>query len=77
MTGLQAIASFTPGFRQILGTTPLGPVDLLVMAGGVLVPLIVNESLKPPMPEDIILDEEEMNETPSINEEEIDEGDLA
>jgi Ca2+-transporting ATPase len=50
MAGLQAVVSVLPGFRQILGTAPMGPLDLLVIAGGVLGPLAVNEAMKPPMP---------------------------
>ncbi len=77
MAGLQAIVSLAPGARRILGTAPMGAFDLLVIAGGVLGPLIVNEALKPAMPEDITLDEEEMNEIPPVNEEETHERDLA
>jgi Ca2+-transporting ATPase len=62
MAGLQAIVSVVPGFRQLLGTAPMGVVDLLVIAGSVLGPLAVNETMKPAMPE-IIEDDEEMNET--------------
>jgi Ca2+-transporting ATPase len=59
MAGLQAIVSFLPGPRQILGTAPMGLIDLFVIAGGVLGPLVVNEALKPPMPKLITVEEEE------------------
>ena len=36
--------------RRLLGTTPLGLVDLLVIGGGVLLPLVVNELTKPKPP---------------------------
>jgi Ca2+-transporting ATPase len=62
MAGLQALVSVVPGFRQILGTAPMGVADLLVIAGSVLGPLAVNETMKPAMPE-IIVDNEEINET--------------
>jgi Ca2+-transporting ATPase len=68
MAGLQAIVSIVPGFRQVLGTAPMGIGDLLVIAGGVLGPLAVNEALKPAMPV-LIEEEEEMGETLTADEE--------
>ena len=47
MIGLQVLVSIIPGARRLLGTTPLGIGDLAVMAGGVVLPLIINESTKP------------------------------
>ncbi|MEN8167474.1 MAG: HAD-IC family P-type ATPase, partial [Pseudomonadota bacterium] len=47
MGGLQALVSILPGARRLLGTSPLNPVDLLVIAAGVILPLIVNEASKP------------------------------
>jgi len=70
MAGLQALVSFLPGFRQILGTAPMGVVDLAVIAGGVLGPLIVNEALKPPMPQLIDWDESEIIDISTESEEE-------
>ena len=50
MAGLQAIVSIMPGFRRLLGTAPMGVMDLLVVLGSVLLPLAVNEASKPAMP---------------------------
>jgi Ca2+-transporting ATPase len=50
MSGLQALVSLLPGARRLLGTAPLGPLDLLAIAAGVVVPLIVNEATKPAPP---------------------------
>jgi Ca2+-transporting ATPase len=50
MGGLQALVSLLPGARRLLGTAPLGAVDLLVIAAGVLVPLLINEATKPTPP---------------------------
>ena len=47
MIGLQVLVSIVPGARRLLGTTPLGIGDLAAIAGGVLLPLIINESTKP------------------------------
>lgn len=58
MAGLQALVSFLPGFRRILGTAPMGVFDMLVIAGGVLGPLVVNEAMKPAMPAVIDVDPE-------------------
>jgi Ca2+-transporting ATPase len=76
MAGLQAIVSIVPGFRQIMGTAPMGIFDLLVIAGGVLGPLAVNEALKPAMPE-LIVDEEDMHETLTGDEEDNQADDLS
>ena len=74
MAGLQAVVSVLPGFRQILGTAPMGPLDLLVIAGSVVGPLAVNEAMKPPMPlimaDQDTIDEEYLDETLTDNEEE-------
>ena len=50
---LQAIVSVVPAARRLLGTTPLKPVDLLIIAGGVLVPLLLNEVTKPAAPKQV------------------------
>jgi Ca2+-transporting ATPase len=74
MAGLQAVVSVLPGLRRLLGTAPMGPLDLLVIAGGVLGPLVVNEAMKPPMPQliaddEYTIDADERDETLSGNEE--------
>jgi len=51
MGGLQAIVSLVPAARRLLGTAPLNMADLLVIAAGVLLPLVVNEATKPAAPE--------------------------
>lgn len=43
---LQVAAMFIPGFRAILGLTPVGLLDSLVIGGTALVPLLVNEATK-------------------------------
>ncbi len=53
MAALQAVVSLLPGARRLLGTTPLGAADLLIIAGGVLGPLILNEATKPAVPKEI------------------------
>jgi Ca2+-transporting ATPase len=50
MAGLQALVSVLPAARRLLGTTPLGPADLLVLGATVLAPLVVNEMNKPAAP---------------------------
>jgi len=60
MAGLQAAVSIVPGFRRILGTAPMGITDLLVIAGGVLGPLVVNEGLKPALPA-LVEEQDEMD----------------
>jgi Ca2+-transporting ATPase len=52
MGGLQAVVSLVPALRRLLGTTPLGLVDLLVIGAGVLAPLIINEATKPSLPKE-------------------------
>ncbi len=42
--------TFLPGLRRLLGTTPLGLTDMLVVGAGTLLPLIINEAMKPPLP---------------------------
>ena len=59
MGGLQAVVSMVPALRRLLGTTPMGPGDLVAIAGGVLLPLIVNEYTKPAPPQQDILDDDE------------------
>jgi Ca2+-transporting ATPase len=70
MGGLQALVSILPGTRRLLGTTPLGPADLLAIAAGVLLPLIVNEHTKPAHPEDVILDDADWSEDHMLEDEE-------
>ncbi|MEN8179996.1 MAG: HAD-IC family P-type ATPase [Pseudomonadota bacterium] len=53
MGGFQALVSLLPGARRLLGTTPLNPLDILVIAAGVILPLIVNEARKPAPPQEI------------------------
>jgi len=50
---LQGVANFVPGVRRLLGTAPLGLMDLAVVAGSALVPLVINEMTKPPMPREL------------------------
>jgi len=54
MTVLQAVVSLVPGARRMLGTTPLGLIDLVIVAAGVLGPLIINEATKPSAPRKVI-----------------------
>lgn len=42
----QLLTVFIPGLRQVLGTTPLGLLDGLVICGGAVGPLLVNEATK-------------------------------
>ncbi len=44
--GLQALTTFLPGLRSILGTTPLGPLDWAIVAGAAIAPLVINEIKK-------------------------------
>jgi Ca2+-transporting ATPase len=57
MAGLQTVVSVVPAFRRLLGTTPLGIIDLAVIGAGTLLPLIVNEATKPPAPVEIGMEE--------------------
>jgi len=50
MAALQAVVSVVPGARRLLGTVPLGWMDLAAIGAGVLLPLIVNEATKPGYP---------------------------
>lgn len=47
MGGLQVAVGLIPAARGLLGTSPLVLGDLLAIAAGVLLPLIVNEATKP------------------------------
>ncbi len=50
MARLQAMVSTVPALRRLLGTSPLRPPDLLILAASVLLPLVVNELTKPSAP---------------------------
>lgn len=76
MAGLQALVSVVPGFRRLLGTAPMGFFDLLVIGGGVLLPLVVNETRKPAMPDINEIDDEEFYETLAANENDHDTEDM-
>lgn len=56
MGGLQALVSVLPTTRRLLGTTPIRGADILVIAAGVLGPLLINELTKPNAPKDIVDD---------------------
>jgi Ca2+-transporting ATPase len=43
---VQSLTALLPGLRSILGTTPLGLLDSLVIGTGALLPLLINESTK-------------------------------
>lgn len=43
---LQALAMLIPGIRNGLGATPLNFIDVLVVAGGAVMPMLINESGK-------------------------------
>jgi P-type Ca2+ transporter type 2C len=43
---LQLLTVLVPGLRALLGTTPVGPVDALAIAGGAVLPFIINEARK-------------------------------
>lgn len=45
---LQGLTILLPGLRSLLGLTPLGLLDGLVIAAGSLLPLVVNEATKHP-----------------------------
>jgi P-type Ca2+ transporter type 2C len=45
--GVQVLANLVPGLRRLLGLAPTNAGDLLVIAAGALLPLFVNEALKP------------------------------
>ncbi len=44
--GLQFAAAVVPGLRKLLGTTPLGLLDGLIVAAGAGLPLLINEASK-------------------------------
>jgi Ca2+-transporting ATPase len=44
--GLQVLAMVVPGLRTLLGITPIGFIDWLVVGGSAVLPLIVNEATK-------------------------------
>jgi Ca2+-transporting ATPase len=46
--GLQVLTAVAPWFRTILGLTPISLLDGLVVAGGAVLPLLVNEITKKP-----------------------------
>ena len=46
--GLQVLTAVVPWFRTILGLTPISLLDSLVVAGGAVLPLLVNEITKKP-----------------------------
>jgi len=50
MLGAQALATWVPGLRRLLGTAPLGAADLAVVATSVAAPFLVNEFTKPHPP---------------------------
>ena len=50
MSALQAVITVVPGARKLLGTVPLGWMDLAAIGAGVLLPLMVNEATKPSFP---------------------------
>jgi Ca2+-transporting ATPase len=68
MAGLQAVVSIMPGFRRLLGTAPMGVMDLFVILGGVLLPLAVNEASKSAMPEMTGPGEDGNEETEAVDE---------
>jgi Ca2+-transporting ATPase len=67
MGALQAVVSLVPLARRLLGTVPLGPADLLAVAGGVLVPLVVNEATKPAAPAGVQRDDLELGDRSSVD----------
>ena len=62
MAALQAVVSLVPGARRLLGTTPLNIADLLVIAAGVVLPLVVNEGTKPSPPDE--MEDEDVDQIP-------------
>ncbi len=44
--GMQALAFFIPGLRNLLGLTPIGAADGMIIAAGALAPFVVNEATK-------------------------------
>ena len=43
---IQVMTMFVPGLRSLLGLTPLNPVDILVVGGAAVAPLLINEGRK-------------------------------
>ena len=43
---LQVLTMVIPGFRQLLGLTPLNLFDVAVVGGSAVLPLVINESRK-------------------------------
>jgi Ca2+-transporting ATPase len=43
---LQALTLIVPGLRRLLGTAPVGPVDLAVSAAGAAIPFLISEATK-------------------------------
>ncbi|MDX1698837.1 MAG: HAD-IC family P-type ATPase, partial [Thiohalobacterales bacterium] len=71
MAALQAVVSVVPAARRLLGTAPMGVGDLLAVAGGVLLPLVLNEATKPAAPAIEFTDEDlEPDEAPAVIESE-------
>ena len=66
MAGLQALVSVWPAARRLLGTTPLGIGDVLVLGGSVLLPLIANEMTKPEAPQEAYDGEETEQEDGTV-----------
>jgi Ca2+-transporting ATPase len=42
----QSLTVLVPGLRRLLGTTPLGPLDILIVTAGAAAPLLINEATK-------------------------------
>jgi len=52
--GIQFLTAVVPWFRTILGLTPISLLDGLVVAGGAVLPLLVNEiTKKPPLEKEV------------------------
>ena len=60
---LLAVVSLFPVTRRLLGTAPLNIADLLVIAAGVVLPLVVNEGTKPSPPDET--EDENEDQTPA------------
>jgi Ca2+-transporting ATPase len=43
---LQVLAMVVPGMRKLFGSTPIGLLDTLVIAGGASAPFVINEFIK-------------------------------
>jgi Ca2+-transporting ATPase len=62
----QSLTVLVPGLRRLLGTTPLSPLDILIVTAGAAAPLLINEATKKAeaerrrrgsMPQDTMVDE--------------------